>query len=47
MWRVTLSKAARVQSLKGLAPSFQVAGDRGETNTCCSAMKLKEADHVS
>ena len=44
MWRVTLSKAARVQSLKGLAPSFQVAG---ETNTCCSAMKLKEADHAS
>jgi len=46
MWRVTLSKAARVQSLKGLAPSFQVAG---ETNIscCCSAMKLKEADHVS
>ena len=44
MWRVTLSKAARVQSLKGLAPSFQVAG---ETNTCCPAMKLKEADHVS
>ena len=44
MWRVTLSKAARVQSLKGLAPSSQVAG---ETNTCCLAMKLKEADHVS
>ena len=44
MWRVTLSKAARVQSLKGLAPSFQVAG---ETNKCFSAMKLKEADHVS
>ena len=27
MWRVTLSKAARVQSLKGLAPSLQVAGE--------------------
>ena len=43
MWRVTLSKAARVQSLKGLAPSLQVAG---ETNTSCSAMKLKEAGHL-
>ena len=26
MWRLTLSKAARVKPLKGLAPSMQIAG---------------------
>lgn len=31
MWRLTLSKAARVKPLKGLAPSMQIAAQQYAT----------------